>query len=66
MNAEGLFYGVTSLQWTNTEFIVPGELPQKIFKKKKKVKLTLNSSLVMNDNTTKSLCSGLQEADWSI
>lgn len=29
---------------------------------KKKVKLTLNSSLVMNDNPTKPLCSGLQDS----
>lgn len=53
INAERLFYSVTSLQWTNTEVIVPGELSQKILKKP--MKLTLNSSLVMNDNSTKPL-----------
>lgn len=34
INAERLFYSATLLQWTNAEFIVPGELPQKILKKK--------------------------------
>lgn len=60
INDERLFYSVTPLQWTNTKLIVPGELPQKIFKKN--VKLTSNSSLVMNDNTTKPLSPGLQDS----